>query len=59
MPDYYNILGLKKTATENDVKRAYKQLARENHPDKGGDKDRFQKIQEAYSVLSYYNVFFD
>jgi DnaJ family protein A protein 2 len=52
MSDYYNILGVSRDASLDDIKNAYKKLARVNHPDKGGDKDRFQKIQEAYEILS-------
>lgn len=55
MSDYYNILGVSKDASVDDIKNAYKKLARINHPDKGGDKDRFQKIQEAYETLSDQN----
>ena len=56
--DYYEILGLDKNATDSQIKKAYYKLARENHPDKVGDKDReeatkkFQQIGEAYEVLS-------
>lgn len=55
MSDYYSILGVSKDASEGDIKKKYRQLARENHPDKGGDKERFQKIQEAYETLSDLN----
>jgi curved DNA-binding protein len=50
--DYYSILGVPRTATNEDIKQAYRRLASQHHPDKGGDKERFQEIQEAYSVLS-------
>ena len=52
MVDYYNILGVSKTASSDEIKTAYKKLALKNHPDRGGNKDQFQKIQEAYEVLS-------
>jgi DnaJ-class molecular chaperone len=52
MSDYYSILGVSKDTSNNDIKKKYRQLARENHPDKGGDKEHFQKIQEAYETLS-------
>jgi DnaJ family protein A protein 2 len=48
----YSILGVSKTATDEEIKQAYKKLAREHHPDKGGNKETFQKIQEAYETLS-------
>lgn len=54
--DYYSILGVSRTAKEADIKKAYRRLARKNHPDVNpGDKtaeERFKKIQEAYDVLS-------
>ena len=54
--DYYEILGVPRTATEKDVKGAYRKLARKHHPDVNpGDKaaeTRFKEIGEAYSVLS-------
>ena len=52
MQDYYQILGVDRSATDEDIKRAYRRLASQHHPDKGGDKERFQEIQQAYSVLS-------
>lgn len=52
MKDYYRILGIERSATADDIKRAYRRLASQHHPDKGGDKERFQEIQEAYSVIS-------
>jgi DnaJ family protein A protein 2 len=52
MSDYYNVLGISKGASVDEIKSAYKKLALKNHPDRGGDKDVFQKIQQAYEVLS-------
>lgn len=52
MKDYYSILGIDKTATDADIKRAYRKLASKHHPDRGGDADQFKQIQEAYDVLS-------
>lgn len=54
--DYYEVLGLKRDAGDEEIKRAYRQLAREHHPDRNpGDKQaevRFKEVQEAYDVLS-------
>jgi DnaJ-class molecular chaperone len=52
MKNYYSILGINKNASEEDIKQSYRKLAREHHPDKGGDKNLFQEIQEAYETLS-------
>ncbi|MFX1258241.1 MAG: molecular chaperone DnaJ [Promethearchaeota archaeon] len=54
--DYYKVLGLSKDASENDIKLAYRRLARKFHPDVNKDdpnaKDKFIELQEAYEVLS-------
>ena len=52
MQDYYQLLGLPKNASDEEIKKAYRTLAMKHHPDLGGDSTTFQKIQEAYSVLS-------
>jgi DnaJ-class molecular chaperone len=53
MSDHYSTLGLSKTATPDEIKRAYRKLASQHHPDKsGGDTAMFQKIEEAYRILS-------
>lgn len=49
--DYYDILGVPKTASEADIKKAFRSKAHKLHPDKGGDKAKFQEINEAYQVL--------
>ncbi len=49
--DLYECLGLTRDASPDDIKRAYRDLAREKHPDKGGTKEEFHAIQEAYDVL--------
>jgi len=50
--DYYEVLGVSKTASEDEIKRAYRKLAMEHHPDKhGGDDAKFKEIGEAYEVL--------
>lgn len=50
--DYYKILNLEKTCSLTDVKKSYRTLAKEHHPDKGGDPEEFKKIQKAYETLS-------
>lgn len=50
--DYYHILGIKKDATGEDIKKAYYKLAHKHHPDKGGDEKKFKEVNEAYQVLS-------
>jgi molecular chaperone DnaJ/curved DNA-binding protein len=54
--DYYDILGVDEDASQRDIKKAYRELARKHHPDRNPDdegaEERFKEIQEAYSVLS-------
>lgn len=50
--DYYNILGVDKTATKDELKKAFRKKAHKHHPDKGGDEDKFKEINEAYQVLN-------
>ena len=50
--NYYEILGVAKSSDENEIKKNYKKLCLQHHPDKGGDQASFQKIQKAYEVLS-------
>lgn len=52
MSDLYEILGVAKDATKEEIKAAYRKLARKYHPDReGGDKERFQELQRAYMTL--------
>src|SRR5947208_2266526 len=54
--DYYEVLGVKRDASEDEIKKAYRKLARQYHPDRNpGDKQaeaNFKEVQEAYDVLS-------
>ena len=51
--DYYSLLGVDKNATEADIKKAFRKLAHEHHPDKSsGDAEKFKEINEAYQVLN-------
>ena len=50
--DYYKTLGIARDADERTIKKAYRQLAREHHPDKGGSQEKMAEINEAFGVLS-------
>lgn len=51
--DYYKILGVDKSASKDEIKKAFRKMAHEHHPDKtGGDDKKFKEVNEAYSVLS-------
>ena len=54
--DYYEVLGLDKNASEDEIKKAFRSLARKHHPDKNPDdpdaERLFKEVQEAYAVLS-------
>jgi curved DNA-binding protein len=51
MTDHYATLGVARTATADEIKRAFRKLASQHHPDKGGDTAQFQSIQAAYDTL--------
>jgi curved DNA-binding protein len=50
--DYYQTLGVTENADQETIKQAYKKLAMKNHPDRGGDTQKFQSISQAYDTLS-------
>lgn len=51
-PDYYQTLGVPRTASADEIKKAFRKLARKHHPDAGGDEAKFKEVNEAYEVLS-------
>lgn len=51
MTDHYTTLGVARDASADEIKRAFRKLASQHHPDKGGDTKKFQEIQAAYDVL--------
>lgn len=51
MEDFYKTLGVSETAPQDEIKKAYRKLAVEHHPDKGGDENVFKKISEAYDTV--------
>ena len=52
MKDYYQILGVSRDASPDEIKKAYYKLAHKHHPDKGGEEKKFKEINEAYQTLS-------
>ena len=51
MENYYSVLGVSENATQEDIKKAFRQKSKEHHPDRGGNEEEFKKINEAYSAI--------
>ena len=51
MKNYYDTLGVDENASDEDIKAAFRKLAAQHHPDKGGSQPKFQEINEAYDTL--------
>lgn len=49
---YYKTLGVEKTASYDEIRKAFRKLALKKHPDRGGNKEEFAELQNAYEVLS-------
>src|SRR3954463_8961659 len=49
--DYYEVLGVGKGASADEIKKAFRKAAIEHHPDRGGEEAKFKEINEAYEVL--------
>src|SRR5580700_2617890 len=49
--DYYEVLGVGKDASADEIKKAFRKAAVEHHPDRGGDEAKFKELNEAYEVL--------
>ena len=50
--NFYDILGVKRDASDDEIKKAFRKLAQKHHPDAGGDEEKFKEISEAYDTLS-------
>ena len=50
--NYYDVLGVKRDAAQDEIKKAFRKLAAKYHPDAGGDEAKFKEVSEAYNTLS-------
>ena len=50
--NFYDVLGVKRDATQDEIKRSFRKLAAKYHPDAGGDEEKFKEVSEAYTTLS-------
>ncbi|MDO4714186.1 MAG: DnaJ domain-containing protein [bacterium] len=50
--NYYDILGVSEDASADEIKKVFRKAAVKHHPDRGGSKEKFQEVNEAYQVLS-------
>eukprot|EP00316_Scyphosphaera_apsteinii_P026084 CAMPEP_0119313258 /NCGR_PEP_ID=MMETSP1333-20130426/28516_1 /TAXON_ID=418940 /ORGANISM="Scyphosphaera apsteinii, Strain RCC1455" /LENGTH=124 /DNA_ID=CAMNT_0007318059 /DNA_START=53 /DNA_END=423 /DNA_ORIENTATION=- len=50
--EYYDLLGVAPDCSQADLKRAWRRVSLQNHPDRGGDAEQFKRLNEAYQVLS-------
>ena len=50
--NFYDVLGVSKNASEEEIRKAFRKLAAKYHPDAGGDEKKFKEISEAYTTLS-------
>lgn len=55
--DYYEVLGIDRDASENEIKKAYRHKAMKLHPDRGGDAEQFKVLGEAYEVYRAHDMF--
>jgi len=51
MKNYYDVLGVSEDASNEQIKKAFKEIAKKEHPDRGGDEAKFKEANEAYDTL--------